>query len=184
MNQSSFATKFEKKLKPRVAKDLRVYAQDQCYFGDFLTPYGNIIEMKLRKIDDNEKNPGFIAHKEQYVRIMRDLGHMRWDINSIPVKPTFSYLFIPYSCKKRIRTANTVDEIIDEMTLSNAFLVDNKFVPEHDISGKDSEFYKLPVKTLEKNIQKKRKIKLLGADVFLNTVYDNYLSDIVTALFG
>jgi hypothetical protein len=184
MNQKRFATQFEAKLKPRIAKDLHVYPQGQCFSGDFLTPYGNIIEMKIRKIDDNEKSPGFIACKNQYEKIMGSL-EMHWDINSVPRRPTFSYLFLPYSCKKSIKSVNSEDEIIEEMKISKAYIVDNKFVLDHDKSGEDSRFHKVMVKKLDENVLKKRNVKLLGSEVTLSIVgYDSYLTEMIAKMLG
>jgi len=180
MDQHSFSTAFEKRLKPRIAADLGLFALGQRFNVDYVTPWGNLVELKIRKLSEEKNGHGFVMNKRQYGKIKERYlnGQTFFGRDGSCCLPKFSYLLLGYSSQSRVRSIGAVDEVIKDMNISNVFLMDHRFIAEHDKSSKESRFYRVSVEDLDKSIRNKKEVCLLNSRIDLKLAADGkYVSE-------
>ena len=176
MDQHSFSTAFEKRLKPAVASDLGLSPCGQKFNVDYVTLDGNLVELKLRKFRENDGGQGFVMDKNQYGKIVKrylnggQTVQTIFDRNANCHCPNFSYLLLGYTSEKKVDSIRTVDEMLEDMTIYNAFLMDHRFIGEYDRSGKSSRFHRVLIEDLDKNIKNRKSVQLLGSRIDLKLV--------------
>ena len=92
MDQHSFSTAFEKRIKPRIASDLGLVTLCQRFNVDYVTRSGNFVELKIRKFSEDKNGHGFVMNKNQYEKIKkRYLGQTFFDNDGGCHPAQFSY---------------------------------------------------------------------------------------------
>ncbi|MBN2202749.1 MAG: hypothetical protein JW700_00990 [Candidatus Aenigmarchaeota archaeon] len=186
MNKKSYSTKLDNALKPVIAKDLGIRPLNQNFNIDYISGNGNMIELKIRRFRENEKNKSFFFRKNQY-----DIFKNRYT-NSYRVfgrdanfrKPILTYLLLGYNSNKKIDSIKKIDEIINDMEIENLFLVDYKFVEKNNSGGEKSRHFRVKVDELENNVMESICVNVLGKETELKTVgkkdyITQVLSDII-----
>jgi len=188
MNQKQFSTAFEKILKPRIAEEFNLSPLKQSFHVDFITDQGNLIELKLRRMRENRKGESFAISKNQYGKIKRRYldGQLMFSSrrNGRCCQPTFSYLLLGYRSNKDIGSIKTVDEMIEDMKISEGFLIDYNFIPTHDRSGRKSTFYRLLIDDLNENGKEMGEVGLLNSTFYLHLVdNEDYIPKLASLIF-
>lgn len=186
MDQHRFATSFESRIKPAIAKELGLRSLKQSRNVDYATKNGNLIELKLRKVDYNVSSDGVAINKSQYEKISKKyLGNRMLFDNELYKEPTFSYMAICYQSDSKVSSIKKVEEAISNMHHLKIFLFDHSFVEENDCSGKSSRFYRVLINNLQEATRENMNTRLLGKDVSVNLVGEQkYIRDMALSLFG
>jgi len=183
MNSKSFSTRFEGIIKPKIADELGLRCLNQRYSFDFDTnDWKYAIELKLRMLR-GEKNSGhYTPSKKQFDRIITKLNQRRLSGNSF-FQTNFSYLFMAYSSSISIEDARSAKDVVESMTIVDAFLVDYVFVLKHDSSGKESNYHSTTRRTLFENTEEFGEIELIGSTLSLYLdPNEKYISDLANTL--
>jgi len=98
--------------------------------------------------------------------------------------PTFSYLLLGYSSNKDIGSIKSIDEMIEDMKISEGFLTDYNFIPAHDKSGQKSTFYRILIDELNENIKEMGEVGLVNSTFCLYLVAnEEYIPKLASRIF-